>query len=78
MQYKYTQMEHKDPENNRLGCAFVVPELNATYKCKLDDDLRVYSSELIAILMALRWANRNKQEKLVILTVQSYGAVFAK
>ena len=46
----------------------MVPELNATYKSKLDDNLRVYSSELIAILMALRGVNRNKLEKLVILT----------
>ena len=50
----------KDPENNRVGCAFVIPEFNATYKFKLNDHLTVYSAELVAILMALRWANKNK------------------
>ena len=58
----------KDPENNRVGCAFVIPEFNAKYKFKLDGNLTVYTSELLAILMALRWAKKNKLEKFVILT----------
>ena len=51
----------------------MVPELNATYKFKLDDNLTVYSSGLIAILMALRWANRNKLEKLVIYRLPEFS-----
>ena len=58
----------KDPENNRVGCAFVIPEFNAKYKFKLDGNLTVYTSELLAILMALRWAKKNKLEKFVVLT----------
>ena len=58
----------KDPENNRVRCAFVIPEFNATYKFKLNDHLTVYSAELVAILMALRWANKNKLDNIVILT----------
>ena len=44
----------KDPENNRVGCAFVIPDFNATYKFKLNDYFMVYSSKLVAILMALK------------------------
>ena len=58
----------KDPENIRVGCAFVIPEFNAKYKFKLDKNMTVYTSELLAILMALRWAKKNKLEKFVILT----------
>ena len=50
----------KYPENNRVGCA--------KYKFKLDGNLTVYTSELLAILMALRWAKKNKLVKFVILT----------
>ena len=52
----------KDPENNTVRCTFVVPDLLGTYTFKLDGNLTVFSSEL------LRWANRNKLEKLVIFT----------
>ena len=35
---------------------------------KLNKNLTVYSSELIAILKALEWINENKPENVVILT----------
>ena len=46
----------------------LVPGLNATYTLKLDGNLTVNSLELIAILVTLRWANRNKLETIVIQT----------
>lgn len=58
----------KDPVNNRVGCAFVVPSYGAEYKFKLNNNLTVYAAELTAIKQALLWIIDNKPGKVVILT----------
>ena len=44
------------------------PALNVHQMFKLNKNLTVYTSELIAVLKALEWINANKPENVVILT----------
>ena len=46
----------------------VVPELGLKYGYKLDKNLTVYATELVAILKALEWIRDNKPDHVVILT----------
>lgn len=59
----------KDTCKGQTGCAFAIPALNYNQMFKLNKNLTVYSSELIAILKALEWINCNKPENVVILTL---------
>ncbi|MEW8088496.1 MAG: reverse transcriptase domain-containing protein, partial [Candidatus Thiodiazotropha endolucinida] len=58
----------KDPENNKTGCAFVIPSINFGQKFKLNNNLTVYTSELLAILKALEWIIEHRPDRVVILT----------
>ncbi len=59
----------KNPENGNTACAFVVPELNHTEMYKLDTNLTVFTSELIAIEKALKWnLTQNITNQTAILT----------
>ena len=46
----------------------VVPELGLKYGYKLDKNLTVYATEMVAILKALEWIKHNRPDHVVILT----------
>ncbi|MEW8548241.1 MAG: reverse transcriptase domain-containing protein [Candidatus Thiodiazotropha sp.] len=58
----------KDTENNKTGCAFVIPSIQFSKKFQLNSNLTVYTSELIAIMKALEWIIENRPDRVVILT----------
>ena len=66
----------KDPENQTVGAAFVVPELKFEKQINLDPTLSVFTSELLAIQQAVQWIIDQKIPKSVILT-DSLSAVQA-
>ena len=45
----------KDTSQPYTGSAMVVPELGLKYGYKLDQNLTVYATELVAIFKALEW-----------------------
>ena len=58
----------KDPSRPYTGCALVVPELGLKFGYKLDKNLTVYATEMVAILKALEWIKHNRPDHVVILT----------
>ena len=48
----------KDPSQPYNGSAMVVPELGLNYGYKLDKNLTVYATELVAILKAQEWVKK--------------------
>ncbi|MCU7800042.1 MAG: endonuclease/exonuclease/phosphatase family protein, partial [gamma proteobacterium symbiont of Lucinoma myriamae] len=58
----------KDPIKQTSSCAFTIPELHITRKFKLNHNLSVFTTELIAIENALNWILTNEPKKAVILT----------
>ena len=50
----------KNASKEQTRCAFAIPALNVHQMFKLNKNLTVYTSELIAILKALEWINENK------------------
>ena len=60
-----------DPETGRTGAAFVVPGADyAVYK-RAPDKLGVYTMEMYAVFMALQWVEREKPDKVVVLSDSS-------
>lgn len=53
-------------ENNRVGAAFIIPELNVMLNKRVSDHLSVFTGELLAILLALEWVENNKPSKVLI------------
>lgn len=41
--------------DNRVGVAFVLPDISFVASERITDDLAVYTGELVAILLALTW-----------------------
>nr|XP_055030059.1 uncharacterized protein LOC129419084 isoform X2 [Misgurnus anguillicaudatus] len=50
----------------RVGVAFVIPKLKIASQKRINDNLAVYTAELVAIVLALSWAESNKPRSLVI------------
>ncbi|KAI2646558.1 Immunoglobulin heavy variable 5-51 [Labeo rohita] len=47
-------------EDKQMGAAFVIPKLKIAVMRRLNNNLAVYTAELIAILLALSWSESNR------------------
>ena len=56
----------KDPRTIRTGSAFVVQECGVAVRKCITDHLAVYTAELMATLLALQWAEKDKPDRVVI------------
>lgn len=56
----------KDPDTGRTGAAVYVPDADASLKQRTPDNLAIYSVELLAILMALTWAEDLRPNEYVL------------
>ena len=66
----------KDPQNNTIGCAFVIPELKVSKGYKLQSHMSIFMCELTAIYLALSWIQDFKPLNTVIF-VDSLSALQA-
>lgn len=56
----------KDPKTGRTGVAFHIPEKRVGIKKRATDELAVYTTELIAVLMSLQWVKENGHQSTVV------------
>ncbi|XP_049904182.1 uncharacterized protein LOC126392679 [Epinephelus moara] len=63
---------------NRVGIAFVVPDLNIVLNKRVNDDLAIYTGELLAIHMALNWVHEVRPGKVLIASDSSSALVSIK
>ena len=47
--------------NDKVGIAFVIPDLNIMRNKRITDKVAVYTGELMAILMALDWIEETRE-----------------
>lgn len=57
------------------GSSFAIPDLNIVKNYKLPNHLSVYTSELVAITMALQWILENKPNRVAILSDSLSGII---
>uniref|UniRef100_A0A3Q3AL86 Reverse transcriptase domain-containing protein n=1 Tax=Kryptolebias marmoratus TaxID=37003 RepID=A0A3Q3AL86_KRYMA len=60
---------------DKVGVAFVIPDLNIMKNKRINDKLTVYTGELMAILMALEWVEESREEKVVICSDSSSAII---
>ena len=65
----YTDASKKT--DTKMGIAYVIPQLNIESAKRINDDLAVYSAELLAIWMALLWVESNRPKQVVIASDSS-------
>lgn len=56
----------KDPDTGRAGAAVYIPASESYIKKRISDNVSVYTTELIAILMALQWIEEKETNNTVI------------
>lgn len=56
----------KDPKTGRTGAAVYIPEERVTIKKRTTDELAVYTTELIAIMVSLEWVKTNGRRSSVV------------
>ena len=66
----------KYPQNNKNGCAFVIPELKVSKGFQLQSHMSIFMCELTAICLALNWIQDFKPLNTVIF-VDSLSALQA-
>ena len=57
--------------DKRVGVAYVIPELDLAMSSRINNDLAVYTAELVAIWLALLWLDSNKYMQAVIASDSS-------
>ncbi len=45
----------KDPKTDHVGSAFIIPKLKVNKSSRISDCLSVFTGEMFAIIMAIRW-----------------------
>lgn len=60
----YTDASKTD--DNRVGAAFIIPEINVMLNKRVNDKLSVFTGEMLAILLALEWVENSKTRKVLI------------
>ncbi|KAL0984649.1 hypothetical protein UPYG_G00144700 [Umbra pygmaea] len=65
----YTDASKKT--DTKMGIAYVIPQLNIEFAKIMNDDLAVYTAELLAIWMALLWVESNNPKQAVIASDSS-------
>uniref|UniRef100_A0A3B5QKI5 Reverse transcriptase domain-containing protein n=1 Tax=Xiphophorus maculatus TaxID=8083 RepID=A0A3B5QKI5_XIPMA len=61
--------------NDRVGIAFIIPDLNIMENKRLTDSLNVYTGELLAISMALKWSEELSDKKVLICSDSSSALI---
>lgn len=54
-----------------VGSAFVVPKIKVGKKSRISDCLSVYTGEMFAIIMAMRWISKVKISKAIVCSDSS-------
>ena len=57
--------------DKRVGVAYVIPELDLAMSSRINNDLAVYTAELVAIWLALLWLDSNRYMQAVIASDSS-------
>ncbi len=60
--YSYVQIytDASKSLDNKIGVAFTVPEFHLSVRKRTSDELSVYTGEMIALLLAIQWIERDK------------------
>lgn len=56
----------KDPKTDHVGSAFIIPKLKLYKNNRISDRLSVYTGEMFAIIMAIKWISEVKISKAII------------
>ena len=69
----------KDPDSGRTGAAVNIPSHGIGIKKRLSDHLAVYTTEIVAIALALKWllVNRDRRVGSVVIASDSQAALMS-
>ena len=71
--YSYVQIytDASKDSDNKVGVAFTVPEFRVKIGKRVNNEVSVYTGELLAILLAVQWVEDNRPLKSVICSDSS-------
>ena len=57
--------------DNKVGAVFVIPKYKISKRERLNNNLAVYTAELVVILIALSWVESNRPKRVAIASDSS-------
>lgn len=65
----------KEPKTGHVGSAFRIPKLKVNQSISISDCLSLYTGEMFAIIMAIRWISEVEISKAIICSDSSSALI---